>query len=226
VRIHRRRLGLIGLLIAVWLATSAILAGLKGGGPVQPATPIAKRLAATATIVPLVATATPIPSPTLLIPTRPLTPGASSSAVSGPFSIPSEPGHAFTLEMTEAEVNEYAEAGIPSIEGVTIQDIQISLQANKVICKAQVTHEESGLKAGVTVSGAPKVVDGSAYFAVSSVELDKSLSGLMRLIAKAMIDQAIEEYSTPNGILVPVENVEFQEIQVSPGVMRVIGRTR
>ncbi len=164
-------------------------------------------------------TLTPTPAATLLVPTRP-------QEGDGIGAIPSEPDTPFTIELTEQEINEYLAEREFDQSGVTIRDIQVTVAADALIADFSASQAESGLSGGVTVRGVPQVADGQLYFRVDDVTLDESIGGFARMLATAAIDQAIQRYSTDNGIPVPIRNVEVQAIELDPGVVTVTGRTR
>jgi hypothetical protein len=175
------------------------------------------------TATPLPPTATPMPTPTptatLLVPTRP-------RQGQGIAAIPDEPNAPFTIELTQQEVNEYLAGKEFTQWGVTIRDVQVTLSDNALIARFRASQVESGLSAGVTMRGVPRIAGGQLYFRVDAVTLDESIGDLARLLARATIDQAIRQYSTDDGIPVPIPNIEVQEIEVDPGMVIVTGRTQ
>ena len=181
----------------------------------------------TPTLRPATATVAPAQSPSLLVaePTRtPQT--SSSSALGGLVAIPAEPGATFSIEVTQEEINEYMAGKTYEAQGVKVEDIQFVLTEQELLCTLRITQQQTKLSAGISVRGVPSVADGKAYFKVNDVALDSSVKGFARLLAQGAIDEAVKRYSTPQGIPVPAENVEFEKIQLMPGKILVAGRTR
>ena len=162
---------------------------------------------------------TPTPVATLLVPTRP-------QEADGFGAIPSEPDTPFTIELTQQEINEYLAEREFDQSGVIIRDVQVTVTDDALMARFKASQVESGLSGGVTVRGVPRVVDGQLYFRVDDVTLDESIGGFARLLARAAIDQAIRRYSTDDGIPVPIQNVEVEEIGLDPGMVIVTGRTK
>jgi len=164
------------------------------------------------------------PAATLLVPTRP-------PEGDGIIAIPDEANTAFTIALTQQEINEYLAEKEFDQSGIILRDIQITITDDALIADLQASQAESGLSGGVTVRGVPRVIDGQLYFRVDDVTLDESIGGFARLLAKAAIDQAIRKYSGDDGIPVPIDgvlnaDVEVQEIELDPGVITVTGRTK
>jgi len=111
-------------------------------------------------------------------------------------------------------------------QGVAVKEVQVVLTAQEILCTLHATQQQPKLSAGLSVRGVPSVADGKAYFKVNDVTLDSSVKGFARLLAQAAIDEAVKRYSTPQGILVPAENVEFESITLMPGKIAISGRTR
>ena len=211
------------MLIGVWLATSAcscwgILDNPRGARDAQTSPPT---VTATNTRVP---TYTPYPTR----PTRTTVPAKPepTPVLDDLSAIPTEPNTPFAIEMTQAKLNEYLIGETFQAQGVTVRDVRIVLAPSGLICSFQASQQESGLNVGVTVRGMPTASEGVAYFRVDDVTLDDSLKGFNRLIVKAAIKSAIKEYSTPLGIPIPVDDVEFHRIELMRGKVLIVGRTR
>lgn len=236
-----KRLVLATVLIGAWLATSACscssLVETLSKRPTQTTvrrskatlsrpTQAAKRKESSPTARVIAKTrATATPRPTLLIPTKP-PPKAPSPQPAGGFAIPAKSNQEFTLNLTEAQLNEHLADQVFEQQGVTVQDIRVTLTASEIIATLRAAHEESKLNMGLTVRGVPAVAEGTAYVKINDIALDDSVSGFTRLVAKAAIEQAIEQYSTPLGIPIPIERVEILDIQLMPGRIVIVGRTR
>mgnify|MGYP006975375126 CR=1 FL=1 len=212
--IHRRSLvvPLIGIMLLFLGAGCGNALSRLGLGPEPTATP-----PPTATPTPR-PTATPTPVATLLVPTRP-------SEGNG-LGIPAEPNAPFTVTMTDDELNEYLAEREFSQSGVQVSDVEVTITADEMIVNLFATQAESGLSGEVTVRGVPQVVDGQVYFLVGDVTLGESIRGFGRLLAQAAIDQALRQYAEEDGIPVPVEEAEIQEIALEPGAITVTGVTR
>lgn len=141
-------------------------------------------------------------------------------------SIPDKPNTPFTIELTEAQINNYLAGKTFEQQGLTVSNVRVTLPGNEMIITCQAKHQESGLSMGLTARGVPVVVDGQVYAKVNNVTLDQSVSGFARLIAQAAIDTALKQYSTANGILIPTEGITVQEIRLAAGKMTIVGRTR
>jgi hypothetical protein len=76
----------------------------------------------------------------------------------------------------------------------------------------------------VTAVGEPYVEDGQAYVEIVSFSLDQSVTGFVRLLAQAAIQEAINQATGEQGIPVPVEGVEVLSVEVQPGVIVIRGR--
>jgi len=234
-----RRLILLGVLLTLWLATSACsCSGLIGNARPKPSSesstpviiispvPTETAMPPTATRrAPTPTTSKPTSSPTNAKSTEALKASATSAPV-GLAAIPDQPNVAFVIELTQEQVNEYLAGKTYEAQGVTVKEIQVVLTAQELLCTFRATQEKTKLSAGVSVRGVPSVADGKAYFKVNDIVLDDSIKGFARLLAKAAIDEAVKQYSTPQGILVPVENVEFESIELMPGKIVIAGRTR
>jgi len=172
------------------------------------------------------ATTAPAQSPSLIAAEPTQTPQtSSSSALGGLVAIPN-PGAAFDIEVTQEQINEYLAGKTYEAQGVVVKEVQVVLTGQEILCTLHATQQQTKLSAGISVRGVPSVADGKAYFKVNDVTLDNSIKGFARLLAQAAIDEAIKRYSTPQGIPVPAENVEFESIKLMPGKIRVAGRTR
>lgn len=221
----RRRLILLGLLLGMWLATSACACANMIGGAVASRDEAARTPVTLAPPPSPTPSPSPSPTPTLLTATK--TP--SVEPVHGLGSLPrvlEQPNALFAIEVTQAELNEYLAGEMFDLEGALIEDVQIIVTENGLVCSFRATQQDSGLSAGLTIRGMPTVAGGAAYFRVDDVTLDPSVKGFARLIAKATIEGVIKQYSTPHGIPIPVERVEFHDIQLMPGKILIAGRTR
>jgi len=219
----KRRMGLIALAVCLWLATSAcscwsLLDSPRSGQDSETSPPT---VAATRTPRP-----TFTPYPTLPTPTKtPPKPGPTPVPADPP-AIPSEPNTPFVVELTQAQLDEYLRGETFQEQGVTVTDVKVVLAESAVVCNFQASQNELGISVGITVRGVPTVSDGVAYFKVEHVSLDDSLRGFSRLIARATVERAIDEYSTPQGIPIPADEIEFHSIDLLPGKIVVVGRTR
>ena len=132
--------------------------------------------------------------------------------------------------MTEQEINDYLAEREFNQSGVIIRDVRVTVTDDALIAAFSASQVESGLSGGVTVRGVPQVADGQIYFRVDDVTLDESIGGFARMLARAAIDQAIRQYSTDDGIPVPINvadtNIEVEEVELDPGVLTLTGRTQ
>lgn len=232
-----RRTSLFVGLLVVWLSVSAcscgdLVSGLTGQKLRQRPSPSADatsrvRATVTQTAAPT-RPATPKPtgsadrSATMLVPTPA---GLQGGAAQRLPTLPTEPNTAFRMEVTEAQLNQYFADGY-SQEDVSIRDVHVVLTEREVIATLHATYKATGLAAGITVRGTPTVSNGKVYFKVADVTLDESISGITRTFARSAIDNAIRQYSTADGIPVPIENIEFTRLQLAPGQVIIEGRTR
>ncbi|MBN1401291.1 MAG: hypothetical protein JXA74_10675 [Anaerolineae bacterium] len=172
----------------------------------------------TSTPVPPQATATPWPTSTAV-------PTASSQSLSD-FTLPAEPNTEFTLVVTESELNQELAGQTYDMQGLTIEDIRFTLMASEVMADLRATYSEANLSAGLTLRGAPQVIEDNLYIKVSEVTLDRSISGLMRVVAEQLIKTALEEYSTEYGIHIPIEGVDVLSVELQPQKLIIVGRTQ
>lgn len=82
-----------------------------------------------------------------------------------------------------------------------------------------------GISTGLTARGVPVVLGGQAYVRIEDIQLDDSLPGFTRLIARNLIKKAIEDNSTPNGIPIPYPDIYLDSVELLPGAIRLKGRT-
>jgi len=209
----RRTLILVAM-VSVWLVMSAC----SCGDTLRQAIGLVTSEEPMQTPVPEAAPASkPTATATLLVPTR-------APATSQSIEIPSEPGAAFRLELSEEQINTYLADQTFDEVGVQASEITVTLLETALVCEGRVHHDETGLAASLTVRGKPSVVDGQIYFLVEDVELGESLKGFTRLIAKGMLNEAIEQYSSPDGIPVPMDDIVWDEIQLGQGWLVLAGR--
>ena len=219
---------LIGLLLVIWLITSAC----SCSGLFQGASRLRKNLSAptaTATEATLSEeqTATPLPSPTATVTaTLAVTPSPTTRPPATPLRIPNSPGQSFDIRLTQQEINDYLQGQTFEQQGVTVRDIDVHIDTERITATFHVAHAESGMSGGVTVYGVPRVADGQLYVEIQDFALDKSVSGFKRIVANSLIKAALEEYSTSYGIPVPVNDLIFETVQLMSEAIRVTGHTR
>ena len=173
-------------------------------------------------------TATPSPEPTAqptLTPT-PLAPPKPGLGVEDLPDILSTPDTAFTVELTQQEINEYLAGKTFSEEGFEISNVAVVLTEKEIFCELRGEYPELGMRTGLSIRGVPETSGGKLYFRVSEITLDDSLGGFTRLMARSAIKEVIKQYSTPHGLPVPIENVDFQRIELMSGRIIVVGCTR
>lgn len=219
-----RRPFMVGLVLCLWVASLGCSCGTFLGSSNKPEGEVAAVLASPTPSPSQVPSPSPTSRPSAVIPASPTI--EPTPQPDGLLSIPSESNKDFVLEATEEEVNRSLAGSTFEEQGMTVSDVRIVLTAREVICTFQARHSELGLHTGLTIRGIPRAVNGVAYFEVNDVALDRSLSGLKRLIAKAAIEEAIERYSTDHGIPIPAESVQIRDIHMADGAIRVTGRTR
>ncbi|MGI6380443.1 MAG: hypothetical protein ACOX2R_06705 [Anaerolineae bacterium] len=134
-----------------------------------------------------------------------------------------EPG-TFTIEYTEEDILEMLADQSLSRDGVTVTVEEVSLGEGQVRAKLQVSESEMGLDIGVTVVGEPYLEDGQVYVQIISFSLDESVSGFVRMLAQAAIQEVIDQATGEKGIPMPVEGVEVLSVEVQPGLIIVSGR--
>ncbi|MFO7917252.1 MAG: hypothetical protein R6V13_04140 [Anaerolineae bacterium] len=212
-----KRYLLIGALLVMWLVTSACsCSGLLRGATrlgeefISPtATPVRGPSAGEEV-------STPLPTPT----------ATSLSEKTAPPLFPEASDESFDIRLTEQKLNEYLADQALEQEGVVISDMAATIGEERISLTFRVAHEGSGIDGGVTVHGVPRVEDGQAYVEIQDFALDDSISGFKRIVANSLIEAALESYETDQGIPIPVTHLEFDEIQLMPGAIRVTGRTR
>jgi hypothetical protein len=233
-KMNHRSLGIVVLLLlGLWLSVSATSCNLveSARARLRPRTSTSVAVSATRIIALIQATATPVPistptsRPTLPMPTQPVAPNAGTRS-DGLLVVPTQPNTPFTIDLTEAQVNAYLVGKTFDQQGLTLRDAQVVLTSSEVVATLQAKHLESGLSAGVTVRGVPVAANGNAYVRINDVNLDQSVNGFARLIAKGLIDAAIKQYSAPEGIPIPTQNVTVEDVRLASGKITIIGRTR
>ena len=209
---------LLGILLASWLATSACSCGSVVQNLSGRAVPRDDQASSVQSAE--VPSALPLATPTL-VPTAEATPASGNAS-----AVPAEPNRSFTLELTEAQIAQELAGQIFEQQGFQARDVHVLLTTDEIICSFRAAHLESGLSTGITVRGVPVVEGGAAYLRVNDIALDKSLSGFARLVARGIIEQAIKQYSTPQGIPIPTESIEVGSVQLLSGKIIITGRTR
>lgn len=164
--------------------------------------------------------AVPTMLPTLPMPTVP-----AVASVKG-FTLPGTANTPFELTATQQEINEYLAGETFEQQGLSVRDVQVTITASELIADLTGTQQDTGITLGLTVRGAPTVIDGALYVDVEDVTLDDSVKGLVRIFAQAAIEEAIKKNSGAHGIEVPVEDVILESVSLAPGVITVTGRTR
>jgi hypothetical protein len=173
---------------------------------------------ATATATP---SPTPTPTPTLLVPDQP-----SPSAQGSPLALPSEPNMPFQAELTQDQVNEYVAGQTYDLQGLTVSNIHVNITDQALIADFDAEETQTGMTLPLTVRGVPVVSDGDLYFRVESFEIGGSVSGLTRAIARGLVQRALDDYSTENGIPVPINNMQFESVELEANRLIVTGRTQ
>ncbi|HHX64963.1 MAG TPA: hypothetical protein GX702_08770 [Chloroflexi bacterium] len=203
----RKRLALIAGFIALWVALSACSCGTVVDG-------LQSRLQSTATPSPTIAivTRTPVPVPTI---DREILP-----------EIPDQPGGQFILDLTEDELAERLSGQTFSNQQVKVRDVSVRLTPEQIVVTLEATQTDLGVALDVTLRGRPVVVDQTVYLQVDSVDLDGPLPGFARSIARAAIENLIAGYATPQGIPIPVQEVDVHEVELMDGAIRIIGQRR
>ena len=184
-------------------------------------------------------TATPLPTPTPLptaTPTATLWPTATPSptsttevaqaavpATATPATRVDDTG-AFTLEISEQELNSYLNAESFSGQGLTISDAVVTLTPQEAAVNLRATHRDLGVGIGVALYGQPQVIDGVIYLQVTGVELDDSVRGFTRIIAQGLIEAALDQYAKPHGIPITIEGAVVEEARLAQGKLIVTGR--
>ena len=112
------------------------------------------------------------------------------------------------------------------LDGLLVEDVRFTFTASEVIADLKATYTEANLSGGLRLRGLPQVVDGQLYIAVTEATLDRSVSGLVRLVAEALILAAIEENSTEYGIPIPIEGMQVLSAELQPGKAIIVGRTQ
>lgn len=203
---RRSRLALATIAVLTWVSATACQCGGALGGLVGARTPTAQP----------VATA---PLPTLGAPTVAAVPGAG-------LQLPPGSDQPFVIEMTESDLNGYLADMAVTQEGLTVSEPRAIFGQGQVSASFLVDHAESGVSGEITVFGAPQVVQGQVFIKVTGYELGPSFTGFTRLVALALIKDALKQYETGDGIPVPVEGMLVERVEVTPGKMTVWGRTR
>lgn len=214
MRLRIRRYLLIGALLVMWLVTSAC----SCSGLLQEATRLGRER--------ISPTATPTRDASLQEQMSTPRPTVTPSGKSISSFFPEGADQPFDIRVTEQELDEYLVGRTLEQEGVVIGDMAVTIEEKHISVTFRVAHERSGIRAGVKVRGVPRVEQGRAYVEIEDIVLDDSVSGFARIVARRLIKAAIEGYETEHGIPVPAPHLEFEEIELMPGAVRVAGRTR
>jgi hypothetical protein len=142
------------------------------------------------------------------------------------LQLPQGPNQPFVIEMTESDLNGYLAGMAVTQEGLAVSEPRAILGEGGVSASFLVDHAESGVSGEITVYGAPQVVLGQVFIKITGYELGPSFTGFTRLVALAIIKDALKQYETGDGIPVPVENMLVERVEIAPGKMTVWGRTR
>ena len=129
----------------------------------------------------------------------------------------------FRLEITEQELTDWLDESGFAAQGVAISDIRVKIVPDWIVVTFYAQHAATGMAGQVTLRGVPVVLDGDAYLDIIEVELGSSFSGLARMIAKRLLQAAIDEYEGEKGIPIPMEDVVIERIELGEGVMLIIG---
>jgi hypothetical protein len=194
----------IALFLFAIVAVAIVIWGLSGlrrltGAQATP-TPVPQHA------LPLVTT----PQPTwTLVPTitPQLTPPATATPSLTSTPTPATPG-TLSMEMTEEEVNAYLAGQSFSQQGAGVSDLRVKITTADMRIEGYIQHEATGFAGDITIAGVPQVVEGELYFQVTSVTLGPQFSGLVRMIAQGMIQEALKLEAGPNGLPIPVKPPE------------------
>lgn len=190
--------------------------------PVPPTATTRPTLAPTATAV-VAPTSVPQALPTQAPPAPTAVPPTVPEVAPG---IPGTPNTPFDVTFSERQLNDYIAGQLISEGGVEVSDPQVTLGEGEALVHAFAYHEASDLRMGLTLRGTPVVHEGALYVRVNEVTLDDDIRGFTRLLAKTLIDAAIASYSGEHGIAVPIDTITFESIIITPGNVRIVGRTR
>lgn len=158
-------------------------------------------------------TMTPNPLPTKPQPTATIAPSSEADA------------RFFRLELSEEELAIFVTEQSLGQGGLSLSDVRIAITEEQVIIRLDASHAESGLRGEITIITVPHVVEGTLYLKILDYRLGESLSGFARLIASALVKAALENYSTPDGIPVPIAGVaEIYTVELHPGSVVLTGR--
>ncbi len=163
----------------------------------------------------------PVSTPTQLVER---TVGARSHPLTVTPSPTALPEESPILELSEEEINSFLTqelASIPS-DQVQVSQVNVKITDQELLISADVFHPETGVSGVITLYGTPNVVKGMLYIQVTRIELGESFGGLTRLIARTLIEEAIQEYSTENGIPVPLEGY-IKRVTLEPGRIIIYG---
>lgn len=161
----------------------------------------------------------PTPMPPWPTEPFPLLPG-------GPLNIPAEPDTPFQVDLTQDQINEYLAGQTYNLKGVEVSDAHVNITDQAIIADLTAREQQTGMTLPLTVRGVPVASDGNLYFRVESFELGSSVGGLGRVIAKGLIQRALDQYSTDTGIPVPISNIQVDSVQLEPNRIIATGETK
>jgi hypothetical protein len=161
-------------------------------------------------------TATPRPRPATVTPPAPTV---------GPATVaPPEDERSFVLELTEAELAALVGDDGLAQQGLQVNDLVVVITEEHVIATFNAAHADSGLSGEITMVGVPQVVDGEVYLRIVDFSLGTGFSGFAKLIASALIQTAIDNYNTENGIPIPVSGAaEITAVELFSGRLVISG---
>ncbi len=130
----------------------------------------------------------------------------------------------FRLELTEAELAAFVGGGEFAQQGLSVDDMTVTITEQQVIATFNAAHADSGLSGEITMVAVPQVVNGELYLRIVDFSLGSGFSGFARLIASALIQAAIDSYNTANGIPITVNGAaEITAVELLPGKLIVSG---
>ncbi len=179
-----------------------------------------------------VPTEVPVRTLPTLYPTLTLRPSTATSTegtipeepVAVPTAVISPQDHTFRLELTEVELAALVGSEGLAQQGLQVQDLTVTVTEQNVMATFNAAHASSGLSGEITMIALPQVVAGELYLRVVDFNLGSGFSGFARLIATTLIQAALDNYGTANGIPIPISGAaEITSVELLPGRVVVSG---
>lgn len=160
------------------------------------------------------ATPSPTPSPTPT-PTRTPTPAPTSSDLEGEGT--SLSGEAFKMTLTEKEINELAQDALATQSNVPVSDVSVRLEDGQVVARGRV--RVAFLTLNAELIAIVPVENGKPAPEIVGIKVNgQPISGVLRTQIMNMITPYLDRLAQADLA------VDVEDVQITPGRIRVVGR--